>query len=464
MCVASYIFFKQKSLLQLALLSSIILLPLSVSAETLESALAKAYSANPTLNAQRANLRATNENVPRALSGYRPRVTASIDAGGSNVDSRIGNVSGNTGLFPRGGDIEINQNIFNGSRTYNSVRSAESQVLGTRETLRNTEQTVLFDAASSYMNVLRDTAILDLQRNNVDVIQEQLRQTRDRFNVGEVTRTDVAQSEARLAGGRSQASLAEANLKASLARYRQNVGVEPKKLAPGKSVERHLPKNLKSALESALIQHPAIRASLHGVDNAELQVKVVEGELYPTLGISGAVSRRYDVQTGNSEQTASTVVGRLTIPLYEGGEVYSRTRQAKETAGQRRIEVDITRDQVRAAVVSAWGTLEAAKAQISAAQAQVQASETALNGVREEARVGQRTTLDVLNAQQEVLNARVTLITAQRDKVVASYSVLQAVGRLSLTTLALKTEAYDDAQHYNQVKGLWYGTITPDGR
>ena len=444
-----------------------------VLAQTMEAALGRAYSANPTLNAQRAAVRATNENVPQALSGYRPRITASADIGASITESDTPFNSQGTGsphnrsvsrLNPRGAGLQIDQNIFDGGKTRSSVSQAESQVLGARATLRNTEQNVLLDAATSYMNVLRDTAILNLNRNNVEVLEEQLRQTRDRFQVGEVTRTDVAQAEARLSSAQSQAILAESNLKTSIARYRQNVGAEPKQLAPGRPVENLLPKSLPAALNSALQAHPAIIAALHGVDAAELQVKVTEADLYPVLGVRGTVQQRYDNQFFGDNRASASAVATLTIPIYEGGQVYSRTRQAKETAGQRRIEVDTSRDTVRAAVVSAWGSHEAAKAQITAAQAQVQAAETALAGVREEAKVGQRTTLDVLNAQQELVSARSTLVTAQRDRVVASYAVLSAVGKLSADTLRLKAERYDSRKHYDQVKGLLWGTQTPDGR
>lgn len=442
------------------------------SAQTMEAALGRAYAGNPTLNAQRAAVRVTNENVPQALSGYRPRINASADIGASISDAESPAKANRSGvhattvsrLAPRGGGVTIDQNIFDGGKTRSSVGQAESQVLGARATLRNTEQNVLLDAATSYMNVLRDTAILNLNRNNVEVLEEQLRQTRDRFQVGEVTRTDVAQAEARLSSSQSQAILAESNLKTSIARYRQNVGVEPKALAPGRPVENLLPKSLPAAVNTALSGHPAIIAALHGVDAAELLVKVTEADLYPVLGVRGSVQQRYDTTVYGDNRVTASVVGTLTIPIYEGGQVYSRTRQAKETAGQRRIEVDTQRDTVRAAVVSAWGGLEAAKAQIIAAQAQVQAAETALAGVREEAKVGQRTTLDVLNAQQELVSARSTLVTAQRDRVVASYSVLSAVGRLSAETLKLKAEHYDARRHYDQVKGLLFGIETPDGR
>jgi outer membrane protein len=391
-------------------------------------------------------------------------VTGTADIGAQYVESVTQGRGNSQTSFPRGAGVQVDQTLFNGNRTYNSTQQAESQVLGSRETLRNTEQTVLFQGTSAYMNVLRDTAILNLQRNNVEVIEEQLRQTRDRFNVGEVTRTDVAQAEARLAAGRSQVSLAESNLRASIAVFRQVIGVEPRQLAPGRPLDRLLPRSVDAAVQIGLGEHPGIKAALHAVDVAELQVKVTEGELYPTIGLTGSATERFDVQTSGDQRFTAAAVARLTVPIYEGGEVYARVRQAKETVGQRRIEADITRDQVRATVVSSWGQLEASRAQILAAQAQVEAGEIALSGVREEARVGQRTTLDVLNAQQELLTARVNLITAQRDRVVNSYAVVQAMGRLSTRALGLNIAQYTAKEHFDQVKGLWIGVRTPDGR
>jgi outer membrane protein len=433
--------------------------------ETMDGALRRAYVANPTLNAQRAQVRVTDETVPIAKSGQRPRITGTADIGFSEIGSHSDNGPGNhTSLKPGGVGVVLNQNVFDGLRTRNSTRAAESQVFGARETLRNTEQNVLLNGATDYMNVLRDSAILSLQRNNVEVLQEQLRQTKDRFAVGEVTRTDVAQAEAALAGGQSQVSLAESNLKTSIAAYRRDIGDEPKQLAPGRSIEKFLPRTLDLAVATSQAEHPAINASMHGVDSAELQVKVAEGALYPSVGASASLTKRYDTLIPGDIRNTASLTAQLSVPIYEGGEFYARTRQAKETAGQARINVDVTRDQVRAAVVSAWGALEAAKAQIIATQAQVNANEIALNGVREEAKVGQRTTLDVLNAQQALLNSRVLLITAQRDRVVASYSLLSAVGKLSARVLGLKVDEYDAKVHFEQVKDKWIGLRTPDGR
>jgi outer membrane protein len=438
----------------------------AASAETLESALTRAYSNNPRLNAQRANTRAVDENVAQAKSGYRPRVNANADAGIQYTETRTDAGTVESTTHPRGFGLTVDQNLFDGFRTRNRVRAAESNVLSSRETLRDVEQDTLFNTATVYMNVLRDTAILNLQRNNVEVLQEQLRQTQDRFNVGEVTRTDVAQAEAAVARAQSQTSVAEATLRASIGQYRQIVGVEPRALAPGRPLDNLVPRSVDAALRLAVEEHPTIKAALHALDVAETQVRVAEGQLYPTLGVRGSTNQRFDVSSASSgaSQFSASVVAQLSVPIYEGGEVYALTRQAKETAGQRRLEADAARDEVRAVVIASWGDYEAARSQILASQAEVEAAETALAGVREEARVGQRTTLDVLNAQQLLLEARNRLIAAQRDRVVASYGVVRSVGRLNSRYLGLKVQHYSPKLHFDQVKDLWGGLTTPDGR
>ncbi|MBM7853203.1 outer membrane protein [Methylopila capsulata] len=452
-------------------------------AQTLEGALSRAYQGNPTLNAQRAQVRATDEQVPQALSGYRPTISATVDAGfqrdrtkgtqsGSILDPTapggLGQVGAKYNLiensYPRGAGVTVEQNVFNGFQTKNSVRRSESNILGARETLRNSEQNILFDAAQAYMDVLRDYAILDVRKNNVQVLEEELRAARERFQVGEVTRTDTAQAEAALQGARSEVSAAESQLNTSRATYRQVVGEDIARPRAAKSIDRLLPKSLAQAIGLSQAQHPAILAALHGVDAANLDIRVVEGNLLPSLNLQASFQRRYDPGSSINRTTSGSIVGQLTIPIYEGGTVYSQARQAKETAGQRRLEADVSRDQVRQAVVSAWGQVEATTAQIKSAQAQIEASQTALNGVREEAKVGQRTTLDVLNAQQDLLNARQSLITAQRDRVVATYALLSSVGWLTAERLGLQVARYDPNVHYDQVRDKWIGLRTPDGR
>jgi outer membrane protein len=326
---------------------------------------------------------------------------------------------------------------------------------------------VLLNAATAYMNLLRDAAILELQRSNVNVLEVTLRQTRDRFAAGEVTRTDVAQAESSLAAGRAQLASAESNYITSRANYRQVIGVEPPaRLAPGTPVDRLSPRTIEGAVARGRSEHPSITSAMYNVDIAVLQVKIAEGALHPTLAAVGAVQKSYGSTANLSvlETLSASLAAQLTVPLYQGGAEYSAIRQSKETLGQRRLDLDTARDQVQSTVVQAWGQLEAAKAQISATTAQVTAAEVALNGVREEARVGQRTTLDVLNAQQALVNARVALVTAQRDRVVASYSVLAAVGSLSPQILGLRIEVYDPMVHYQQIRDAWGGVRIPDGR
>jgi outer membrane protein len=315
------------------------------------------------------------------------------------------------------------------------------------------------------MNVLRDTAILDLRKSNIIVLEQQLRQTKDRFTVGELTRTDVAQAEASLASARSDYFTAQANLQNSIATYRQVIGVQPTRLEAARPVDQLLPHALSVAIDTSFNEHPAIAAALHAVDAAEIQVKLVEGELYPTVGISGSVTQNYALSGLPSEHSFNAaIVGQVSVPLYAGGEVFARARQSKELLAQARLQADQQRDAVRALVVSSWGQLDTAKAVILSSQAAVKAAEIALNGIREEARVGQRTTFDILTAQQTLLNARVALVSAQRDHVVASYTVMAAIGKLTAANLNLNVIPYDPTIHFNQVKDKWAGLRTPDGR
>ena len=446
-------------------------------ADTLDGALALAYRNNPSLNAQRAGTRATDENVPQALAGYRPKVNITATGGEQSLSTTSKSASSSapgTSVWstssgynsPLSVGLTMTQTLFNGFQTANKTRQAEAQVLSARATLATTVQNVLLNAVTAYMNLLRDSAILDLQKRNVEVLQEQLRQTRDRFNVGEVTRTDVAQAESSLAAGRSQVLSAAANYVASQATYRQVIGINPGKLAPGTPVDRFSPKTLPGAVAVGIGTNPSVAAAQYNVDVALRQVKVAEGALLPNLSVQGSVQKSW-LGVGvlsTMESYNASVLGTLTVPVYQGGAEYSLIRQAKETLGQQRLNLDVSRDTVRQNVVQAWGQLQAAKANIEATQAQVQAAEIALNGIREEARVGQRTTFDVLTAQQTLVNARVAVVTAQHDRVVASYTLLAAVGRLSPDVLGLHVPVYRPQVHYEQVRDAWAGTRNPDGR
>jgi outer membrane protein len=446
-------------------------------ADTLEAALAYAYVNNPQLNSQRAVVRATDEGVPTALAGYRPRAVATANVGMQSLSTTIREVGSTTPLnapasyftqsgvnTPHGVGATVTQNLLNGFQTANRTRLAESQVFAARETLRNIEQAVLLNATTAYMNLLRDAGILELQRSNLDVLTEQLRQTNQRLQSGNVTATDVSQAEARLNVGRTQLFSAEANYASSRAVYRQVIGFDPGKLAPASPVDRFTPSTLSAALASGIAQNPLVAIAQHNVDIATHQVKVAEGALYPTVSLQGSVQKNYEVTMTQLQSFTASGTVLYSAPLYQGGAEYAAIRQAKETQGQKQLDLSVARDQARMGVAQAWAQLEAAKSSIESTRNQVKAAESALNGVREEARLGQRTTLDTLNAQQELVNARIAMVVAQRDRLVNSYALLAAVGRLAPQVLNLPVSNYDPQVHYHQVRDAWVGVRTPDGR
>ena len=443
-----------------------VLSPASGRAETLTQALASAYSSNPEINSARAATRGVDEGVPLAKSQYRPTVglDLTVTSRGSQTDpTSFGSLPGYHTRTTGAAGITVQQALFRGFRTRNAVRQAEADVRASRQLQQNTVQNVLFDAAQAYMDVLRDTAILNVRHQNVAFLQEQVRAAGDRFNVGENTRTDVAQARAALSLANAQVCLAEAQLAASRASYRRFIGRDPVRLGPGTVPADLIPPSLGQAIDAGEASHPAILAAVYQADSDAFVVKQVEGELLPTVSLQASAERDLGINyTGRTDDV--TVVGQVQVPLYQGGAVAARVRQAKELVGQRKIEIDLNRDQVRAAIVSAWGQLDASVGEISAARAQVEASQIALGGVQEEQAVGQRTTLDVLNSQQDLLSAQINLISAEHDRVVASYSLISAMGRLSAEELRLPVDLYHPEQHYQAVKDKWHGLRTPDGR
>ena len=429
-------------------------------AETINGALARAYANSPDLNAQRASLRATDEQVPRARSGYLPRLSASSSLGQANSAGTLTDGANpyDQTTTPRSVGLTVTQNLYDGSRTSSQVDAAEKGVLAARAGLRYSEQQVLLNGATQYMNVVRDEAVVQLRAANIDVLKEQLRQTQDRFNVGEVTRTDVAQVEAQLAAAEADRSNAEANLESSRAAYQQVIGVAPSGLVEAEPVAKRLPGSITEAFKIGDAENPQLLAARINVDVAESQVRLVEGEFKPSFDLQGSASYGWESKYPGDSGKDLRVVSQLSVPIYEAGEVSARARAAKETLGQRRLEADSARDQVRSGVAAAWSQYETAIARVKSAKAQIAAATIALNGVQEEAKVGQRTTLDVLISDQNLLSARVNLVTAQRDRVVASYQVLAAVGRLSAANLGLSIKAYDPNAHYEATKGRITGT------
>ncbi|MBC8012720.1 MAG: TolC family outer membrane protein [Methyloceanibacter sp.] len=446
------------------------------SAETLEQALADAYLINPVLNAERARLRATDEQVALAKSGLRPFVSGSADwnyvnqnseraggggGGGNAIDLGSGGLTTDGVTTPHGYSVQLSQPLFEGFQNLNAIRQAKSTVQAAREALRSVEQTVLLDAATAYVNVVRDQAIVRLRENDVSVLAEQLKATKDRFDVGEVTRTDVAQAEARRSEALATLAAAQANLKTSRAAYEQIIGHPPENLVTPASIRHLLPSSINEAMTLGDGENPIILASVYNEEASLYTVQQIMGELLPEVTLEAQYEKRFDQSQSLKELETTTVTGRVNVPFYQGGGVSARVRQAKETNNQLKREVEDSRLRVHADVIANWGILQSSGPAISSAESAVAANKIALTGVREEEKVGQRTTLDVLDAQRELLNSQIGLVTALRDRVVAEYSLYAAIGRMDAQTLGLPVPYYDPIEHYDIVKNKWWGLRPP---
>jgi TolC family type I secretion outer membrane protein len=424
-------------------------------AQTLEEALATAYASNPTLQSARAQLRATDELVPQALSNWRPTVQADGSIGPTWLDAR----NRGTGTFPLGtAGLSVTQPLYRGGSSSAQLSQAENLVRAGRAQLAAAEQQVLLDAVTAYVDVLAAQALLDLNKNNEQVLAEQLRATRERFDVGEVTKTDVSQAEARLAGATAGRIQAEGNLTSFRAIYRQQIGEMPGNLQVPKSLPSNLPANEEETVAQSE-NNPNLVTAVYAERAAEDGTDVVFGALLPTVSLDGEVLVEQDLSGNqfNTDANSAQLLARITIPLYQAGSVDSQVRESKQTAAQRRRQVDEQRRLAEQQATTSWRALETAQAQITSFRAQVESTKTALEGVEQEQSVGLRTVLDVLDAQQEVLNAQTSLVQARRDEVVAAYTVLFAVGRLTAADLKLPAEHYNVDQHYNEVRGKWWG-------
>jgi outer membrane protein len=454
-------------------------------AETLQEALANAYLINPALNAERARLRATDEQVAIANSSFRPTITAGGNTAFQNVDNEVSHgrtavgteaaVSAAGGFVtgtshPRGWDVTLSQPIFTGLQNLNLTREAKATVQAGREQLRNVEQTTLLNAATAYINVVRDQAVVRLREDNVTVLTEQLKQTRDRFNVGEVTRTDVAQAEARRSGAIADLNVAQSNLKTSRAVYEQVIGHPPSNPVAPPSISRLLPSSLSEAMTQGDGENPLILSAVYQEESSLYAVNKILGELLPQVNLTATYTQNAGFLNGNipgiqtpdlNQENTLTVEGRVTVPLYQGGGVAAAVRQAKETNNQQKRLVEDARLTVHEDVVSNWGVLQSTVAEIKSAKDAVAANRVALEGVTEEAKVGQRTTLDVLNAQLELLTSQIGLVTAERDRIAAEYSLCAAVGRLDAQSMGLSVAYYDPIEHYDIVKNKWIGLTPP---
>ena len=431
-------------------------------ADSLADAMAAAYQNNPTLLAQRASLRATDESLSQAVAGWRPTIQATgsygyqksptffsqITGGGAGPTSQI--------LHPKRSEVSISQPIFRGFRTSNGVKQANSQIKAGRANLQSVEQQVFLQTVQAYVDVIRDLAVLELDTNNVAVLQRQLEATRDQFRVGEITRTDVAQAEARLSLAQSTRISAQASVTASRASYRAVVGDSPGSLDPVPPLPP-LPENEDAALQVALDNNPTLQAAIYTEEASRHSIDVAKGALLPSITLNGSrQDSRSTFQPGLTSYQES-VTAQLTIPLFQGGAEYSKVRQAKEQNSQNRLQIVAARRSVTQDVSDAWNNLRSARSVIESSQEAVRANEIALDGVRQEAAVGSRTTLDVLNAEQELLDSRTTLVRAEHDEYVAAYQLLSAVGQLTAEKLALPVDYYDPEENYDNVKDKWFG-------
>jgi outer membrane protein len=431
---------------------------------TLDEALASAYEYSPRIDAERARLRATDEEVPIAQSGYRPDIGLSADVGYRATDISPGPTSERK---PRGYGVSITQPIFRGFQVTNAVSQAESIVRAGRETLRAVEQEILLEAVTAFMDVVRDQAIIRLNENNLKVLSEELKATEDRFAVGEVTRTDVAQSEARRADAVAQLDQARANLQTSRAAFERTVGLPATGLVEPTLKMSLLPASQDEAVGIGTQENPNIVGALYNEQAARYNVDRIRGALLPQIQVEGDYTDRFGESQGIRETETAQVVGRVTVPIYQqGGIVHAQVRQAKHEHLARLQDIEQARVVVKANVIAAWSQLLGARAQLESAKAAVDANQTALTGVREEERVGQRTLIEVLNAQQELLNSQVNLVTTRRNVIVAAYGLQAALGRLDALSLGVTGTVYDPVAHADEVDRKWFGiSIThEDGR
>lgn len=438
-------------------------------AETLQDALSMAYMNNPDLRAQRAALRATDEQVAQGNFASLPTLNGNITYQRSSQDTIIGGtlVGNDAKALNRQLQLRVDQPLFNGFQRVFNRKQAKALVMAGRATLLQTEQNVLLSAVTAFMDVLRDEAIYDLNDKNVTVLSRQLDASNDRFRVGEITRTDVAQSEAGLAGAVSGRITAQANLSSSRATYRQVIGQFPGTLEPAPEMPP-LPATLEEAWTIALEQNPAILNAAYVEEAAGHAVNAAKGNLLPSA--NGFLTASRFVGTDNVAGQVSTnfttetkVAGvNITIPFFQNGSEYSNVRANKQIKSQRRLETLSADLAVRAQTETAWVNQKAAVAAITSNQAQVDANTIALEGTRQEESVGARTVLDVLNAEQALLNSRVNLVTAERDQYVAGFALLQALGQLNAAALDLPVELYDPEENYKNVRYKFWGWGTKD--
>ncbi len=425
---------------------------------TLAGALAATYSTQPALQAERAKLRATDEGVPQALAGWRPTVIVSGTAGYGDGYSAQGSIKQRTDRVLATPQATFTQPIYTGGKVAATLHKAETQIMAERATLIAQEEQSFIDTVTAYVNVIQNQQLLSLQVSNEQVLTEQLKATNDRFRVGEITRTDVAQAEAALAGATAQREIAEGNLQTARATFQRVVGYLP----PGDLIEPQplrLPvKSQQEAAAMASSNNPTVVAALFNDATAKNAIDVAFAALMPQVNLQGQIFQDQNSTFRNASSNGYQVVASVSVPIYQGGAEYSAIRAARQSEQQTAKLVDDSRRTAVQNAVQAWETLVAARASAQSTREAISANAVALDGVEREAIVGSRTTLDVLNAQQALLNSETTLVQNLASVVTASYTVAQAVGRLTARDLALPVPLYDETAYYNAVRNKWFGT------
>ncbi len=438
-------------------------------AQTMQDALILAYRHNPQILSQRAHLRAQDEEVAQAISGWRPTVTVNTNAGrqaqtrtfSSGVFTAGAARSTLTNIpsveTPRSGSLTVTQNIYRGGRIEAQIRESDFLVMVERARLGLVESTILLQAATFYADVVRDQATLELNINNERVLAKQLESTQDRFTVGEVTRTDVAQAEAALSQAKAGREAAYNQLQISRANYRNVMGEVPGRLIdPGEP--DGLPASRDEAISLAQIQNPNVQIADYVERAAQENVNIQFGGLLPTISLQGTLSETTAQLSRTDDTQTAQILAILSIPIYTGGLVEAQTREAKELVGQRRFELETAQLAAIQSETTGWENLQSARAQEASFEAAIEADSVALEGVQQEASAGLRTVLDILNAEQLLLTARVSLVSSHHDAIVAAYNVLNAAGRLNARDRHLPTEYYDPTGHYFEVRDKWFGT------
>ena len=428
-------------------------------AETIFEALSTAYDTNPTLQAQRAYLRSVDENVAIAKSGFRPNIY--LTGGYSDSDIHNNNAPNQEGGDTLSAGAVISQPLFNGFSTVNTVKSADSMVRAEQNNLYNVEQSVFLEASTAYLDVVRDEAIVDLQKNNEKLLKKRLDETKERFNVGEVTRTDVSQAQARYSQAKADRIASEGNLQASKAIYARVIGQAPKDVSTPKNLNDFIPASFEEALEYTKANNYSIRYAKDLLNSRTYNVAANNGALLPSITLDGSATTSKGDASNNGLYNRDTKVDEvqwgvnMNIPLYTAGETRAKIRQSKYQKWQAQELVLEAERQAISDVTSAWELMTSNRAQIKSIQDQVKANEIALDGVQKEEALGNRTILDVLDAYQELLNSNVNEVKARRDYYVAAMQVLLSMGKLTAQNLKLDVEVYNPKKFYKETRDKW---------